>query len=126
MIAMPTSTKPSFTAYTALIYVTVGALIAVWTGLWYWFLTQNPPQTPSTWYWCYGLLATGLTLLIIGLTMGWIVRSARQAELPPKQVTPAAAKAEQSAAAGTPATAGNGGAQTAETKTQSTPTGRTG
>lgn len=94
--------KPSFAPQTALVYITVGALTDVWSGLWYWYLSKHPPVSDSTWWWCYGFLLSGLALLIIGLFLGQIGRSARHAELPPEEVTPAAAKAEMNAAARAP------------------------
>jgi hypothetical protein len=99
---MALMTKPSFAPQTALVYVTVGTLTGVWSGLWYWYMTKHPPNLDSTWYWCYGFLLTGLALVIIGLTVGRIGRSARHAELPPEEVTPVAARAEMNAAARAP------------------------
>jgi hypothetical protein len=91
--------KPSSAASIAVIYVTVGALIDVWSGIWYAYLRHAPPENDFTWYWCCGFLLTGLTLFTIGLGIGRIGRSARHAELPPEEVTPAVAKADQEAAA---------------------------
>jgi hypothetical protein len=90
--------KPSSAARTSLIYITVGALTIVWSGIWYAYLSHTPPANDLTWYWCYGFLLTGLTLLIIGLAIGRIGRSARHAELPPEEVTPEVTKVEQTAA----------------------------
>jgi hypothetical protein len=95
-------TAPSSAARTALIYITAGALTDVWSGIWFWYLRNNPPANSSTWYWCYGFLCTGLVLLLIGLGVGKIGRAARHAELPPPEVTGAVAKATQTAAARTP------------------------
>jgi hypothetical protein len=94
--------KPSSAARTAVIYITIGALTIVWSGIWYAYLHHAPPKDDYTWYWCYGFLLTGLALLIIGLAIGRIGRSARHAELPPEEVTPAVSKAEQNAAAQAP------------------------
>jgi hypothetical protein len=94
--------KPSFAARTAVIYVTLGSLIAVWSGIWYWYLSNNPPENVVMWYWCYGFLLTGLTLIVIGLTIGQIGRSARHAELPLQEATPTAAKGERDMAARAP------------------------
>jgi hypothetical protein len=92
---MPMLSKPTSAAQIALVYITLGALIGVWTGVWYWW---DPPQTTAASFWLAGFALTGLTLLIIGLAVGQIGRAARHAELPPPEVTPAAVKAEQSAA----------------------------
>ncbi len=95
-------TAPSSAARIALIYITAGALTDVWSGIWFWYMRSNPPANNSTWYWCYGFLCTGLTLLIIGLGVGKIGKAARHAELPPPEVAGAVARATQTAAARTP------------------------
>lgn len=70
-------------ARAALLYITVGAVMIVWSGIYYYYLNDHPPtQSDTPWYWCTGFLLTGCTLLIIGLAVGWIGRSARQAEQP--------------------------------------------
>jgi hypothetical protein len=115
---MAIMTKGSSAARTALIYVTVGALTLVWTAVYFFYKWNHTgPADNSAYYWCAGFLATGLTLLLIGFFLGRIGRSARHAELPPKEVTPAVANAEQNAAArahivapspAAPVVAGNG------------------
>lgn len=99
---MPLLSKPSAAAFTSLFYITTGALLDVWTGIWYVYLQRHPPQYDGTWYWCYGFMLTGLTLMAIGFGLGRIGRSARHAELPPSEVTPAEANAELNAAARAP------------------------
>jgi hypothetical protein len=94
--------KPSTTALAAVIYVTVGALIDVWSGIWYSYLRHAPPDNDFTWYWCYGFLLTGAVLFVIGLMIGRIGRSARHAELPPEEVTPAVTETDQIVAANPP------------------------
>ena len=70
-------------ARAALLYITVGAVMIVWSAIYYFYLNNHPPaQGDAPWYWCTGFLLTGCTLLIIGLAVGWIGRSARQAEQP--------------------------------------------
>ena len=55
-------TKPSAAAYTSLVYITVGALMDVWSGIWYWYLSNHRDTIrETTMYWCYGFLLTGLT-----------------------------------------------------------------
>jgi hypothetical protein len=78
-----------------LFYITVGALTDVWSGVWYEYMRGYPPVHAWPWYVCYGLLLTGAVLLLIGLTLGRIGRAARQAELPPREVTAQVAQAEQ-------------------------------
>jgi hypothetical protein len=103
---MPLLSKPSAAARTALIYITLGALILVWTGVVYVYLRNNDspenPVRPGVWYICYGFFLTGGVLLVIGLALGRIGRAARHAELPPPEVTGVEAKNEQLAAARAP------------------------
>lgn len=65
----------------AVIYITVGALTVIWTGVWYVSLFNNPP-TGSAYYWCTGFLVTGLVMMLIGAGLGMISRSARHADQP--------------------------------------------
>jgi hypothetical protein len=103
MSPLPTT---SSSARTALMYVTVGALVVVWTGVWYIYLNNNPPETNRPYYLCAGLLISGLTLLGIGLGLGRIGSSARQAEVPVHSVTNVpAAPASNGPPAVTPANA---------------------
>jgi hypothetical protein len=106
---MPLLSQPSSAAKTSLAYITIGSLVLVWTAVWYWYLHTNPEGVaPRTWYFCYGLLATGGVLLIIGLAVGQIGRQARHAELPPPEIKNQEARIDQNAAArpiiATPAT----------------------
>jgi hypothetical protein len=90
--------QTSSAARTALAYITVGALIVIWTGVWYVYLHNNPPDITNPYYWCGGLFLTGITLIVIGFGLGRIGRSARHAETsatiapsitaPPPNVTP--------------------------------------
>jgi hypothetical protein len=74
-------------ARTALIYVTVGALTIIWTGVWYVYLHNNPPVTNGPYYFCGGLMASGLIMLLLGFGLGRLGRSAQHAELPPPELT---------------------------------------
>jgi membrane protein len=94
--------KPSSSARTAVIYITAGVLTAVWSGIWYLYLNRNPPVNDGVWYWCYGLILTGIALFVIGLAIGRIGRSARHAELPPEEVTASVVKTDQEAATRAP------------------------
>jgi hypothetical protein len=85
---MPLTTQPSPATRTALTYITVGSLMVVWSGLWYWYLWHNPPETSLVWYLCTGLMLTGITLVVIGLGLGQIGWSARHADLPPEGIVP--------------------------------------
>lgn len=99
---MPILSKPANAAYMALVYITIGALLDVWTLVWYVYL-RNTSYAGPAYYWCIGLCLTGITLMLIGFGVGHIGRAARSAELPPPEVTAAEAKVEQTAAAHPPA-----------------------
>jgi len=93
--------SPAFGPRTAIIYVTVGALMDVWTAVWYFVYIRGrtTPVSPNEWFWLSGLFLTGFTLMAIGMLLGPIGRSARRAELPPTEVTGAEARIQQTAAA---------------------------
>lgn len=95
---MPVLSKPSPMAGASLVYITLGALIDVWSGIRMWYLREHAPSDDVQMYWCWGFLLTGTVLLLIGLAVGAIGRAARHAELPPPEVTPAEAQAEVGAA----------------------------
>ena len=78
--------KPSFAPSTALIYVTVGALLDAWTTVYY-LAFGIDTSSDSSRFWLGGFFLTGLILMIIGFTLGPLGRAARQAE-PPLVVTP--------------------------------------
>jgi len=89
----------------AVIYVTVGALIDVWSGIWGFYLLNNPGHGTAAWYWCYGLLLTGAALVLIGMAIGWIGRSRpvrRHAGPPHEDVSSAATANELPVAARSP------------------------
>jgi hypothetical protein len=102
----PILSKPSSAAPASLFYITSGALLSVWSGIWFVYLRNYPPSQQFIHYLCFGFLATGLVLLCIGLTLGPLARLARHAELPPAGAVPPVAQAEQPRAAAT-ATAAN-------------------
>jgi hypothetical protein len=97
----PILSKPSKAASTSIYYITIGALLTVWSVIWYTYLRNNPPAQQFLLYLCYGFLGTGLVLLAIGFALGPLARHARNAELPPAQVTPEAPKIPQNTTATT-------------------------
>lgn len=103
---MPMLSQPSFGPRTALIYVTGGTLIDVWTLVWY--FTRAEPLSSSGQFWVIGLALTGLTLITLGLLLGRLGRSARAAELPPAEAIQAEAAIQQTAAANPPPVAAPG------------------
>jgi hypothetical protein len=98
---MPILTQPAFGPRTALIYVTVGALIDVWTLVWY--FTRERALTGTEQFWVIGLILTGLTFVLLGLFLGQLGRAARRAEMPPPEVAQAEANIQNTAAANPPA-----------------------
>ena len=94
----PLMSKPSGAAPATLVYITLGAIMTVWSGIWYMYLANNPPDHQVINYICYGFLITGIVLLIIGVILGPISRWARHAELPPQEATATAIQTEQTAA----------------------------
>jgi len=90
-------TQPSAAARTALIYITAGALMVIWTGVWYVYLHNNPPEANNVYYWCGGMLASGLSLLLIGFGIGRIGRAARHADAAAPVVPPLTANPQTTA-----------------------------
>jgi hypothetical protein len=69
-------------ARTSLFYITGGSVMIVWTVIWLIYLMENPPSSGTVFYFLFGFMATGGVLLFIGLRLGAIGRSAKQAESP--------------------------------------------
>jgi hypothetical protein len=88
MIMWRFTQQPSSAARISLVYITLGALSVIWTGVWFVYLLNNPPDGNSVYYWCGGFLVTGLTLLLIGFMVGQIGRSARPADVVSQEVAP--------------------------------------
>ncbi|MFO0822043.1 MAG: hypothetical protein U0792_02815 [Gemmataceae bacterium] len=96
-------TQPAFGPRVALASVTFGSLLDVWTLVWY--HTRESALTTNQQFWVVGLALTGLTFLVLGLLLGRLGRSAREAELPPPEAIQAEAAIEHTAAANPPAVA---------------------
>jgi hypothetical protein len=106
---MPMLTQPAFGPRVAITFITAGALIDVWTAVWYYaYIRPQPgPMTSNQWFWIVGLFLTGLTFIVIGAFLGSIGRAARKAEMPPPEATRAEAQIQAAAAANPhPAVAG--------------------
>ena len=66
----PTLSKPSGAAPASLFYITLGALMTVWSGIWFMYLRNHDGSGHSgQFYICTGFLITGLVLLAIGFTL---------------------------------------------------------
>ena len=78
----------------SVIYITAGALIDVWTAVYYFLIlrpdaNRNPDGgSDSSMFWVVGFFLTGLALLIIGLLVGRIGQAAGKAEVAPATTTP--------------------------------------
>jgi hypothetical protein len=99
---MPVLSQPSFAPRAALIYITVGVIIGIFTGT-YWFfyvrgLPVDEPGLRTTLFWVVSFFLLGLTLMLIGFFLGRIGRAARHAELPPPEAMTTEKKVEQQAA----------------------------
>jgi hypothetical protein len=100
---MPVLSKPAFGPKVALVYVTIGALIDVWTVVYYFAFARSEAMSNTTWFFLLGLFFSGLVLIVLGLILGPLGRAARQAELPPTSATTQAeANIEHTAAANPP------------------------
>ena len=65
----------------AIKYVTVGTLMIIWAGLWYYYFLMPVPNAP-TWqkYTCVGTILSGFAIGAIGLLFGLIGRGAKAAD----------------------------------------------
>jgi hypothetical protein len=81
--------QPSASTGTAILFITVGVLMAIWSAVWYFFLARAelaPPQWK--WYVCAGLFFSGLAIMVIGILVGRIGQEAKQADSTVGAVTP--------------------------------------
>jgi hypothetical protein len=72
----------------AIIYITAGALLDVWSVIYYIYLERESAH-PNMFLLCYGLFGSGAVLLVVGLLVGQIGRASRAAEVvgaPPAQI----------------------------------------
>jgi len=73
----------------SILYITLGALIDVWTALYYFLIHDgNNPDHKSRLFWIAGFFFSGLTLLVIGILVGQIGRAAGKAEVAPATTQP--------------------------------------
>jgi hypothetical protein len=92
---LPIFSKPSSAAPTSLVYITIGALLTVWSAIWFLYLRQHPPAHEFVNYVDLGMLLSGVVVVVIGFKVGPMGRMARQAELPPSEVTPPSTQVTQ-------------------------------
>jgi len=73
--------KQATAATVSLAYLTVGALLGVWSIIWFIYLNRHGAND-GVFLLCYGTFFSGLVLIAIGLVVGPLGRSARAAEVP--------------------------------------------
>ena len=98
---MPILSHPAFGPRTSIIYITAGALIDVWTIVWYLAFGRESQGglSANTQFWLWGFFLTGLTLVVVGLLLGRIGQAARKSEMPPSDAMAAEARIQTTAAA---------------------------
>jgi hypothetical protein len=69
------------TAKTALVYFTTGCMGLVWSGIWYLYLVNNPPESPGLFYVVGGFAMTSLVLVGIGLAYGYVFPMPRTTDI---------------------------------------------
>ena len=65
----------------AILYVTIGTLMMIWSGLWYFYFLRPDPNPPA-WesFTCMGTILSGFAIAAIGLMFGLIGRGAKAAD----------------------------------------------
>jgi len=106
MTSPNTVRQPSPSTGIAIMYITVGVLLTIWSAVWYYFLSHRE-LTSSDWRYfvCAGLFFSGLALMIIGLLVGRIGREAQHADIPVGQMTSATVQPTNTAGQPVPAPA---------------------
>lgn len=88
---MPIMSKPSGAPKASLTFITLGVLMAIPAAVSY---AMFQPEGVGRFF-CVTFFFLGLAFMIIGFSVGYIGRSARNAELPPKEATGAVAQQDQ-------------------------------
>lgn len=71
---------PSGSATLAIGYITTGVLTVVWTTVWLIYLMSNSVESHGSYYICFGLMTSGVALMVIGILMGRIGQEAKNAD----------------------------------------------
>ncbi len=71
---------PSGSATLAIGYITTGVLTVVWTTVWLIYLLSNSVEAHGSYYMCFGLMTSGVALMVIGILMGRIGQEAKNAD----------------------------------------------
>jgi uncharacterized BrkB/YihY/UPF0761 family membrane protein len=65
----------------AILYFTIGTLMVIWSGLWYYFFLLPDPNPPTQQtFLCVGIILSGIAIAAIGLLFGLIGRGAKAAD----------------------------------------------
>ncbi len=91
---MAIMSKPSSAPYTSLTFITIGVVMAIPSAAWYSMF--NPHDVAR--FICVSLFFLGMAFMIIGFSVGYIGRAARQVELAPSEVIGAVARQDQAVA----------------------------
>lgn len=67
---------------TAVAYITVGTLAAIWGGIWLYFIRTEADVARWQYYVSTGVLLSGLALAVIGVLVGRIGAEAQHADVP--------------------------------------------
>ncbi len=97
---MPLLSHPAFGPRASLAYITIGAILDIVVVCWYFFMVDNSrpfEENRVTYFFLTTLFLIGLTLLVIGLSLGRIGQAARRAELPPPEAVAAEVAVQQNA-----------------------------
>jgi hypothetical protein len=100
---MAITSKHSAAQSASITFITIGVIMTIPSAVWY---TMFNPEGVGKFF-CATFFLLGLAFVIIGLSVGYIGRSARQAELPPPGATATVLRQEPAAEnrAATPAQA---------------------
>src|SRR5262245_26449673 len=80
---LQTLREPSKGAKYSIYYLTAGALVMIWSAVWFYYLLQHDyPAGDIRYYLCTGLLLSGAAVFVIGSLIGWIGREAKHADVP--------------------------------------------
>lgn len=77
-------------ASSAVTFVTIGSLLIIWSGLWLGYMFSHSSGTDFMRFFATGLMLTGITLVLVGSLSGKLGRSAREADMTPVGIDPAA------------------------------------
>jgi hypothetical protein len=107
---------------TSMTYLTIGALVDVWTAIWYFMYGAHDRTTA---FWLLGLFFTGLTLVILGMALrphkGSVVATISPTVVSPNAVVPQGGAATGDGSMATGAATTNAGTTVASQSVPSTP-----